>query len=98
MEQLGSILANFLETLRLSIFLKSVAEIQVPLKFDRNDWSFKRTPMYIFNNISLGSLRMRNVLVKFVDKIKTHILSPIFFFENLPFYEIMCKNIVQLDT
>jgi len=39
---------------------------------------------------------MRNVSDKFVEKIKTHILySVTFFFENCPFYEIMCKSIVE---
>jgi hypothetical protein len=43
-------------------------------------------------------LRIRNVSDKFVTRIKTRILSSIMFFsENLPFYEIMCKNIVKPD-
>jgi hypothetical protein len=42
-------------------------------------------------------LSMRNVLDKFVEKIKTHIwCSIIFFFENRAVYEIMPKNTVEL--
>jgi hypothetical protein len=33
----------------------------------------------------------------FVEKIELHILCPITFFENLEVYEIMWKNIVDLD-
>jgi len=41
-------------------------------------------------------LRMRNVLDKFVDKIKTRILCSLtFFFENRADYEIMWENIVE---
>jgi hypothetical protein len=39
---------------------------------------------------------MRNVSDKIVDKIKTHILCSVKFFENHAVYEIMCKNIVEL--
>jgi hypothetical protein len=42
-------------------------------------------------------LRMRNILDKFVEKIKTHFMFSNFFFENLPVYEIMWKNIVEAD-
>ena len=35
---------------------------------------------------------------KIVEEIKTHILCPVtFFFENRTVYEIMRKNIVQMD-
>jgi len=40
MEQLGSHLADFHEILYLSIFLKHVDKIEVPLKFDKNDGYF----------------------------------------------------------
>jgi hypothetical protein len=40
---------------------------------------------------------MRNISDKVVKKIKTHILCSITTFENRVVYEIMWKNIVQLD-
>jgi hypothetical protein len=40
---------------------------------------------------------MRNILDKAVEKIKTHILCLIFFFENRAVYEIMSKNMVEPD-
>ena len=49
--------------------------------------------MIVFRSVRL---RMRNVSVKFVEKIKTHILCAItFFFENRAVYEIMWKNVVK---
>ena len=45
---------------------------------------------------SLSVLRMRNVLDKAVEKIKTHILcSRTFFPKNRIVYEIMWENLVQ---
>jgi hypothetical protein len=38
---------------------------------------------------------MRNVLDKFVEKIKTHILCSVTFSENRAVYEIMSKNMVE---
>jgi hypothetical protein len=42
-------------------------------------------------------LRMKNVLDKVVEKTKTHFMFNIFFFENRVVYEIVWKNMVQLD-
>jgi hypothetical protein len=42
--------------------------------------------------------RMKNVLeTKFVEKIETHILYSIAFFDNLAIYEIMWKNVLERD-
>ena len=43
---------------------------------------------------------MRNVVEKFVEKIEAHSLWSVhfFFYENCAIYEMMWKNIVQLDT
>ena len=42
---------------------------------------------------------MRNVLDKFVEKIKTYfVFSNFFFFENLAFYKIMSKNVVEPEA
>ena len=40
-------------------------------------------------------LRMKNVSDKVVDKLETHILCLITFFENRAFYEKMWKNIAE---
>jgi hypothetical protein len=40
---------------------------------------------------------MINILCKFVEKIKTHILCSITFFENRAVYEIMSKNMVVTE-
>ena len=40
---------------------------------------------------------MRNVFDKVVEKMKTHILYSIIFFENRTVYEIMSKNIVEIE-
>jgi len=40
---------------------------------------------------------MRNVSNKCVDKIKTHILCSVTFYENLAVYEITWKNVVEPD-
>ena len=42
-------------------------------------------------------LRMRNAVNKFVQKIKTHILCLLFFFENCVVCEIIWKNIKKPD-
>ena len=43
-------------------------------------------------------LKMKNVVNKIVEKIKTHILCSItFILKNHAIYEIMWKNIVELD-
>jgi len=42
-------------------------------------------------------LRMKNVSDKIIEKIKTHTLCLMIFFESRAFYEVMGKNIVELD-
>jgi hypothetical protein len=54
--------------------------------------------MYVDDNVSQNSSRMRNVSNKVVEKIKTHILfSVFFFFENCAVYDITWKNMVEPD-
>jgi hypothetical protein len=38
---------------------------------------------------------MRNVLEKFIERIKTHIFCPTFFLKNLVIYEIMPKSSLE---
>ena len=78
------------------LFFENVKNIQVSLKCDKNNCTLHED-QYTFLNISSSFLlRMRNVSVGFVEKIKTHIpWSITFFFENSTFYKIMWKNIVE---
>ena len=54
-EQLCSHWTDFHETWYLSIIRKSVIEIQVSLKFDKNNGYFTWRPAYIFDHILLRS-------------------------------------------
>jgi hypothetical protein len=72
-------------------FRKSVGKIKVKLKSDKNNRYVTWRPVYVFDNISLTS-RMRNVLHKFVEKIKTYFLLSNFFFENNTVYKQMGNN------
>jgi hypothetical protein len=53
MEQLVSHWMDIHEIWYLNIFQKSVEEIQVSLKSDKNNGQFTWTRMYIYDNISL---------------------------------------------
>jgi hypothetical protein len=55
MEQLGSHWTDFSEICYLSIFRKSVEEIQVSLKSDKHNGYFTWRRMNIYGNISLSS-------------------------------------------
>jgi len=81
----------------LSIFCKSVQKIPVWLKYDKNNGYFTRRHMYIYDIALSYSQNEKYFRQKFVGKIETHILCSLTLFENLAVYEIMWKNIVQLD-
>jgi len=53
--------------------------------------------MYIYDIALSYSQNEKYFRQKFVGKIETHILCSLTLFENLAVYEIMWKNIVQLD-
>jgi hypothetical protein len=55
MEHLHPHWRNFHQIWYLSILLKCVEKIQVPLKSDRNNWYLTWRPMHICNNTSLSS-------------------------------------------
>jgi hypothetical protein len=55
MVQLGSHWTDFHETWHLRIARKSVKKIQVSLKSDKNDVSFTRRPLHIYDSTSLNS-------------------------------------------
>jgi len=51
---------------------------------------------YIFFIISRSfRLKMRNILDRFTEKIKTHILCSIIVFESSAVYQILWENIVE---
>jgi hypothetical protein len=55
MEQLGSQVTDFHEIWYLRIFRKSIEEIQVSLKYDKNNEYFTWRCTYMYDNISLNS-------------------------------------------
>ena len=55
MEQLGSYWTDFDESWYMNFFRKSVEEIQLPLKSDKNNGYFTWRRFHIYNNISLNS-------------------------------------------
>jgi hypothetical protein len=57
-EQFGSHWTDFHEISYLYMIRKVVGEVQVSLKFDKNDMYFNWRPMYICNSILLNSFRM----------------------------------------
>jgi hypothetical protein len=74
MEQLGPHWTDFYEILNLNIFRKYVENVQVSLKPGKITGILHEdlcTFMIISRSVLLG---MRNVLDKFVEKIKTHVL------------------------
>ena len=75
---------NFHEIWHLSIFQKSV-KIKLWLIYDKNNGYFTGRSMYIFDNISLNSLRMRNVLDKSRGNQNTHFVFNNFFLKIVPF-------------
>jgi hypothetical protein len=82
MEQLDSHCTDLHEIWYLKSSWKSVGHIQFSLKSNSNNRYLTWRPMYIFKIISRSiHVRMRNLAIKVVDKIK-HILCPITFFRK----------------
>ena len=90
-EQLGSHWTDFYEILYFNIIRKSVEKSQISLKSDENIGYFIRRLMNIFIISRSICLRMRNISDKVVQKITTHILRSVTFFENRAISEIMWK-------
>ena len=82
------------EILHLSIFLKSVEYIQVSLKSDTNKWHFTVRPVYTSRTVLHI---MRKVSEKVAEKIKTHFMFNKIFSGNGAVYEIMWKNMLELE-
>ena len=81
----------------LFFFFKSVGKNDVSLKSDQNNGYFTWIPVYIYDNIWLIILRMRNVSNKICrENQNTQFMFNDFFPpENRAVYEIMWKNIVH---
>lgn len=77
MEHLGSHWIDFHEILCLSIFKKSVKNIQVSLKLDRY-FTGRQCTFFIISCSVL--LRMKNVSVKVMEKVETHVWCSVTFF------------------
>jgi hypothetical protein len=98
MELLGSHGTDLNEIWSLSIFRKSVENIRLSWKSDKNIGYFTWRPMYIFDHISLSYSGMRDVSDKSCrENQNTHCMfsNLFFFFGNLAVYEITRKYIVQ---
>jgi hypothetical protein len=54
------------------LFRKSIEKIQFSLKSDKNKWYFTWIRFHIYDNYSINSLRMRNVVDKFVAEKSKH--------------------------
>jgi hypothetical protein len=61
MEQLGSHFADFHEILYVRVFRKSVEKILFLLKSDKNNGYFTWRPVYVYENVSLSSYKMKNI-------------------------------------
>jgi len=75
----------FVEIWYLSIFQRSVKEIQVSLKSAKNKVYLMETNVHFFIISPSFLLRMRNVSGKIVEKIKTHFMFSTFFSNIVPF-------------
>jgi hypothetical protein len=92
MEQLGSH-----DTLCLPIFFKSVDKIRILWNSDKNGY-FTRTPMYIYDNISLSSSKNEKCFRRNSRRKWKHVLFvQQSFSKNPAVSEIIWKNTVQLD-
>ena len=83
MEQLGSNWTDFHELWYLSTVWKSVKKIQVSLKSDKNNWYFTWRPIHFWSYLAYFFLEWKMFQTKVVEKIKTHILCSITFFQEL---------------
>jgi hypothetical protein len=54
-----------------------------------------KTNIHSVSYIARLFLELKILQIKFIEKINTHILCSVLFFENRNFYEKMWKNIVQ---
>ena len=95
MEQLGSHWTDSHEILHWRDFRKSVEEIQVSLKSEKNNWYFTWRRFQLCDSIAKFFLDWDMFPIKVVEKIKIHILCSTAFSENRVVYEIMSQNTVE---
>jgi len=96
MEQLGSHWTDFHEIWHLSVFRKSVEKIQVSLKSDKNKGNLTwYTGIHFRSYLAHFFLEWKLFWAEVVERLETHILCSVTFFENRTFYEITWKNIVE---
>ena len=88
-------LEDFYEIWYLSIFRKAVKKIQVSLKSDKKNGYLTWRPLYILSYLAQFILEWEMFQAEVVEKIKTHTLCSITFFQKSCRYEIMWKNIVE---
>jgi hypothetical protein len=89
---------DFHEIWYLIIFRKYADKIQVSLKSDNNNGTLHQNLCTVMIISRWILLRMRNVSDRICKKDQTtHFIFRIFFSENCNVYEIMCKNMLQLD-
>jgi hypothetical protein len=81
----------------MKIFLKSMENIQVSFKSEKNNGYFICRLIYIFENISLNSSWSEKCVTDICRESQSTLLS-VTFSENRAFYEMMWKNVVQPDT
>jgi hypothetical protein len=83
LEQLRLHWTDFYEIWYLNIVLKSVAKIQVLLKYDNNNGCFTWRPMYVYGNISLNSSKNDTCFRQSCrENQNTHFVFNIFFFRK----------------
>ena len=95
--QLGCHWTDFHEIWFLIIFRKLGEKIQVSLRFEKSNGYVTWRLIYIFDHLPRSFLEWEMFRTKVVEKIKTHILCSITFVENRSVYEIMWKNILELE-
>jgi hypothetical protein len=87
---------GFREIWSSGIFRKSVQNIPISLKSDKNGGCFTRSPVYIYDSISLNSSQNEKcVRQKLQRKSKNTFYVQQLIFENRAFYEIMWNNIAE---
>jgi hypothetical protein len=97
MEQLGSHWTDFHEIWYLRIFHKSVEEIEVSLKSDKDNGYLTWRPVHNFDHFWPSSSYNAKCLTEVVEQTETHISYFLLFSfsKNRAICEIMWKNIVQ---
>jgi hypothetical protein len=97
-EQLGSHWTDFDAISCLSLYRKFVEKIQVLLKSDKNSGYFTWRRFHIMKTSHWIHFRMRIVWNKICRENKnTHFMFSNFFPDNRALYEILSKNVVELE-